>query len=220
MPIVNRRMQLLVFEDAVGISDGYKGIWKSLLERSGLGEGSVRVVIRSAYRTFPKNKLLEWRKTRKSPGFNSSVGMQNQIRAWVRDAIAYHNADGVLCMDPSLLFLLNPDWNQCTLDRLRGGVYITMGIPWVVSLPVSAWHNKAKAKDIAKLNEGFVEKGDFEEYRESQEGEENDLDEDEEHSMEWHDPIVVPYGRIVLQFDMEKMSRLLSRKAQQELIRG
>lgn len=125
-------------------------------------------------------------------------------------------------MDPAILFLLNPDWKQCTLDTLRGGVYIHLGIPWVVCLPITAWHSKAKAKDIAKLNEGFLEKGDFEEFKAERESEEDDDEDDEvdeeddRAKMEWHDPIVIPYGRIVLRFDLQKMARLLGRLRKKE----
>ena len=210
---LERRPVVLVFEDKVGISDGYKGIFRGLLERSGLGESAARVITRSAYRTFSTGDLLEWSKQRKQPGPTTNRAKQLRIMQWVEQVVTQHEADAAVVMDPALLFIFNPDWNQCTLDRLRGGTYIHLGIPFVISLPVTAWHSKAKAKDIAKLNDGFVEKGDFEEYRAQEEDDEDvDLEGDSDGSMEWHEPVVVPYGRIVLQFDLEKVARLVRRK--------
>jgi hypothetical protein len=67
-----------------------------------------------------------------------------------------------------------------------------------------------KTSDIAKLNEGYTDKADWEDFRNAEDGEEEDEDDDES-SMEWHEPIVVPYGRAVLEFDFQKVARLMSR---------
>lgn len=219
MVVAERRYHLLVFEDSVGITAGYKGIWHELLDKCGLQDTVVRVMVRSSYATFKKKQHLEWKKTRKQPGFNTNPQMQQQVRSWVQHCIEQHKPDMIVCFDPALLFILNPIWQQATLDTLRGGLYIAMGLPWIVTLPLTAHHSKMKPKDIAKLNQGFVEKGDFEDYRNSIESEdEDDEDEmnnaDDEHDssrMEWHEPIVIPYGRIVLEFDYQKVARILGR---------
>lgn len=205
---VERRHRLLVFQDAVGISSGYMGIWKSLLERTGLGEKHTHVVLRSAYSNFSKGHLLEWQKKRKQPGFNTNVQKQMATRAWVKMVIEQHEPDMVACQDPALLFLLNNKWDQATLDRLRGGFYVAFDLPWIVTLPITAFHAKMDKKDIAKLNEGYTEKADFEEFRDD---EESDAEDEDDGTMEWHEPVVTPYGKIVLEFDYQKVARIMAR---------
>lgn len=210
MQIPPRRKRLLTFADRVGITTGYRPQWNSLLNRSGITESNTHCVDRSAYSNFAASFLLEWRKSRKQPGFTSSVAKQRAIKAWVDGVIKASEPDIVVCSDPALLFLVNKDWNQATLDRLRGGVYIVDDVVWVICLPISALNTKMKAADIAKLNEGFLEKADWEEYRASEDGEE-DMDDSENETMEWHEPIFVPYGLTVLNFDFAKVGRLLGR---------
>lgn len=226
MKNVNRRKVLLVFEDAIGVTQGYKGLFDSLLLRCGITETTTRVIRRRSYDAFSKKQHMEWRKTRKQPGFNSDPVMQARVRAWVTDCFERHEPDMVVCFDPALLFILNADWSQATLDKLRGGLYIEMGVPWLVTLPMTAHHNKAKATDIAKLNQGFVEKGEFEDFKkeldyadldsgESDDDESDDErdidDENEKARMEWHEPIIIPFGKIVLEYDWQKVARILAR---------
>jgi hypothetical protein len=77
---------------------------------------------------------------------------------------------------------------------------------------MSAFHSKVSSKDIAKLNEGFTEKADFEEWRKEEESEEESSDSDEDDgTMEWHEPIIIAMGHIQLMFDFAKMARIISR---------
>lgn len=218
---MKRRHRVLVFMDAIGITENYKPIWWKLLNGTGITEQNTYVVLRTSYTAFPGKKHLEWKKTRKQPGFNTDAGSQNRVSQWVDECIKQHQPDLIVCFDPALLFLLNPDWSQATLDKLRGGLYIEKDVPWVVTLPLTAWHTKAKSTDIAKLNQGFVEKGDFNDFKQELEydslngesdDEEKDYEEENEKArMEWHEPVVIPFGKIVLQKDFEKVARLLSR---------
>lgn len=209
------------------MTENYKPIWTKLLSKVGINEQNTRIIFRTSYEAFPRKVHLEWKKTRKQPGFNTDPGMMLRVREWVENCIRRHEPDLIVCFDPALLFLLNPDWSQATLDKLRGGLYIEYNIPWVVTLPLTAWHNRAKAKDIAKLNQGFQEKGEFEDYVKeidyeelSKKDDDSDEDEDDERDfedenekarMEWHEPVVIPFGKIMLKFDFEKIARLLSR---------
>lgn len=227
---IERRSRLLVFEDRLGFSDGYKGIWERLCNNAGMGSSLVRITSRSAYRIFSSREILEWKPPRKQPGFSSKPHVQNALRTWVKNVVGDYNPDGIICMDPALFFMCNPSWEQATVDRLRGGVYIIDDVPWLISFPISAYHSKAKPKDLAKLNDGFVEKGDFEEYKSSlDDGEESEDDDDDNDGpmtferdsdddkhvtrsmMQWHEPVIVPYGRIVLSFDLAKMGRILEK---------
>lgn len=220
---MKRRHRVLVFMDAIGVTQNYKPIWWKLLNEAGITETNTHVTLRTSYTAFPKKQHLEWRKTRKQPGFNSDASMQARVTAWVRSCIAQHEPDLIICFDPALLFLLNPDWSQATLDKLRGGLYIEFNLPWVVTLPLTSYHSKAKSTDIAKLNQGFVEKGDFQDYKQELEydelnskddsdDDERDIDDENEKArMEWHEPVVIPFGKIVLRYDLQKVARLLSR---------
>lgn len=218
---MKRRHRVLVFVDAIGITEGYKAIWWKLLNQVGITEQNTYITTRSSYQAFPGKKHLEWKKTRKQPGFNTDPAMQRLVKRWVAGCIEQHKPDLIICFDSALLFLVNPDWLQATLDKLRGGLYIEFGIPWVITLPLTSWHSKAKSTDIAKLNQGFVEKGDFQDYKqeleyeslnsESDDDERDVDDENEKARMEWHEPVVIPFGKIVLKFDLEKVARLLSR---------
>jgi len=221
---MKRRHRGLVFVDAIGITSGYKPIWLKLLAKAGITEVNTHVTTRSSYQHISGKKHLEWKKTRKQPGFNTDPTMQRRVESWVDDCVAMHKPDLVICFDPALLFLLNPDWSQATLDKLRGGLYIEKGIPWVVTLPLTAYHSRAKSNDIAKLNEGFVEKGEFEDFKkeidyenlnkdeDDDEDDERDQESDNEKArMEWHEPVIIPFGKIVLGFDLAKVGRLLSR---------
>lgn len=225
--------KVLVFEDKSGISEGYLGIWQNLLYKAGLGKDNAVVERRSLYHSFNTHDVLEWRKPRKQPGFNTRESNQRAIRLWLSDVISTHKPDLVICMDPALLFLCNPEWEQATIDKLRGGVYVLAGIPWVISMPVTAYYSKAKPKDIAKLNDGFLDKGEFEDFQregvtiDAESDSEDEIDpneakmiydrdsDDDRHiarlMSQWHEPIVVPYGRIVLSFDLSKAGRILRR---------
>lgn len=217
----NRRRILLVFEDAVGITDAYRELFDSLLKRAGITEQNTRVIRRRSYQAFTRKEHLEWRKTRKQPGFNSDELMQQRVRQWVLSCFRDHTPDMVVCFDPALLFLLNSDWAQATLDKLRGGLYIELGVPWVVTLPLTAFHTKAKATDIAKLNQGFIEKGEFNDYKKEldyndleSDDEDDERDEDDENDksrLNWHEPIIIPFGKIVLDYDWQKVARILGR---------
>lgn len=209
-----RRKHVLVFEDAVGITKAYRPIFDRICRSAGLTESNSRISIRSSYRKFDKKQLLHWQPPRKTPGFNPNPAMQNRIRMYVHECISQHEPDFVLCMDPAILFLYNPDWNQAKLDTLRGGVYLYEGptgiIPTLITLPMTAFHTKMSSKDIAKLNDGFIEKADFEEWRSSEDSDKS-APEDEEEEMQWHEPIVVAMGHIQLASDFAKMGRILSR---------
>lgn len=112
-----------------------------------------------------------------------------------------------------MLFMMNDDWTQATLDRLRGGVYLIDGIPWLVMLPITAVNTKTKKADIAKLNSGFTERTEWEATQNSDDDDEepDDDDQDDLARMEWHEPILVPMGRAMIRFDIQKAGRLIQR---------
>jgi hypothetical protein len=216
---VEKRQLILFFEDAVGITKGYKPILQRMLNAAGLGEKTHRYAFRSVYKRFDKKMVLEWSGNRKAPGFSRKPQVQSALRAYVNECIAQHQPAFIVAMDPSILFLFNDNWDQATIDKLRGGVYqyhaeVAGIVPCIVTLPLTAYHNKVSSKDIAKLNEGFVEKADFEEWREKIADGDEDASadsEDEDNTMEWHEPIQVHMGHIMLMFDFAKLARLMIR---------
>lgn len=209
---------ILWFEDKLGITDGYLSIWSSLLQKANLS--AVPVHRRSSYQAFGSRlRLLEQKGNRKLPGFNTDPRAQSTIRRWVCNQI--RDVNPILCIstDPALGFLANPDWDQATVDNLRGGVYEVESRPWVCTLPISAWHRKKSAKDIAKLNDGFKDRESWEAARaESEDAEDGEDDikakeewESEDNSSFWLEPVMVPEGKFVLTADVCKAGRIYHR---------
>lgn len=207
--------KILLFEDKLGITAGYESIWRNLLVKAGLI--GVDVIHRNAHTALGKRHQLLVRKgNRKAPGFNPDPRVINAVATWAGSQIALTKPDLCLCMDPALLFMANPDWDQATLDNLRGGVYKVDGIPFIIMLGIAAWHNKKREKDIAKLNDGYTDREEWEEEHrsESESGDESgDEGDDEERHEEvghvWLEPVSIPYGKFVLLKDLEKANRIL-----------
>lgn len=192
---------ILVFEDKLGITAGYESIWASLIMSCGFVKYDV--IRRNSYRSLGKSmQLLVKKGNRVTPGFNPDEQTQHRIRQWAMSQIQAVRPAGILCMDPVILFMLNPDWDQATLDTLRGGTYRILEIPVVVTLPISAWHVKKQMRDIARMNEGHTER---DEWEESHGGDESDL----ELNHMWLEPTVVPYGKFVLRADIMKLARIM-----------
>lgn len=195
--------KILLFEDKLGITTGYESIWQSLLVQTGFA--STGIDRRNSFRTLGnKVQLLHRSGNRKAPGFNPEPRTQEIIRAWVLAQVNALNPDAIIVMDPAILFMLNPDWDQATLDNLRGGVYWIQRRPTIVMLPISAWHTQKKETDLARLNSGFTEES---EWEEEHGGDEIDAD----LNQMWIEPVVVPYGKFVLKSDLIKIRRILER---------
>ena len=208
----NMAKRILWFEDKLGVTDGYMPIWTGLMAASKLPNGfsllSIDFIRASCYKSLNSLGLqfLVKQGNRIQPGFNPDESVQHRLTSWVMESIK--RADPIMCIstDPALGFLANPDWSQATSDNLRGGVYEVANRPWLCTLPISAWHQKKSSKDIAKLNEGYTNKQDWEEDRE--EDEEDDSDAKENF---WMEPYTVPEGKFVLRADMMKAARITYR---------
>lgn len=197
--------KILLFEDKLGITSGYESIWQSILLQARLVD--VRILRRNSYSYFGNRvPLLSRKGNRKQPGFNPDPRVQNLITRWIENECEQVLPTICICMDPALMFLANPDWDQATGDNLRGGNYRIMGRPWVFTLPISAWHRKKSEKDIAKLNEGYVDK---EEWEEDHGGDSQDT---EQAGAIWMEPVTVPEGRFVLRADIAKAGRVLRKE--------
>ena len=194
----------LLFEDKLGITAGYESIWQQLLLQQGFS--GVSVERRSAYKALGgKLQLLIRKGNRVSPGFNPDPTTRRLVRTWVEQQMNIVKPTVCICMDPSLLFLFNEDWDQSTLDNMRGGHYEFLGVSFIISLGISAWHNKKSQKDIARLNEGYTDK---EEWEAEHGGDEQDT---EGLGAIWLEPVSVPYGKFVLRADLGKANRVMRR---------
>lgn len=198
-------MTILVLEDKLGITSGYAGIWSQMLYSAGLSDQSVRQV--SIWRsTLARNTVLLTRKgNRKSPGFNpSAVAAEAQ---WLREQIQVLNPVAILCMDVAMLGLVESEWDIAIIDNLRGGVYAFDGIPFVVTVPISAIHTQKKPKDIRAMNEGYESEAD---WAAAHGGE--DMEDEEEFFFE---PYTIPYGRWILGADLRKLARVIQKRQTQ-----
>ena len=219
--------RILVFEDKLGITEGYKHAWNSMLLSAGLLGPQFSFFHRKASQHIPQNQLLHWSKQRKTVGFSQNPEHRTATLRWVLGQIQITKATFVVLMDPALLFIVNQDWNQATNEILRGGVYDikvndTQRLKFLVTVPISAINRSVKMKDIAALNNGISDKDEWDELRGRGMGmspvidedgnldEDDDSDEDDEvRSMEWYNPITVPYGKFCIQSDLHKLGRLL-----------
>lgn len=201
-----RTNSILFFSDKLGISQGYQNLWHSLLNSVGLMDYTF--IERNSFRSLGNTvQLLTRIGNRKAPGFNPDPTAQQAIRSWALTQIQVINPLAIACWDPALLFLVNPNWEQATIDLLRGGVYRVLERPFLVMLPVSAWHTQKKQKDIIAMNDGYA---DQEEWEEAHGG----VELDSELNNMWIEPLVVPYGRFVLKADLLKLNRVIGRERQ------
>ena len=213
-------MSVLVLEDKLGITDGYKPAWTSMLLKARMNPGAFiyRSVWRDPRLVKHRAKLLIHKGNRKSPGFNPEV--QSTLRTWFKLILHDTKPQLIICMDVALLGLVEPEWANATIDNLRGGVYRLAGIPVLIMTPVSAINTQKKLKDIQALNEGAgskeeflakqVEPGDDDDDESDRDG----LDDREEKF--FIEPYVIPYGHIILRFDLAKARRLYEQETQIE----
>lgn len=209
--------RILLFADRVGITPSYAPALQRIMVGAGLLQTTI---VRRSYDRFPISKLLHYSKNRKQPGFVQDPTANRLVETWVYEQVALAKPEGVVVMDPALLFMFNNNWNQATLDTLRGGVYWPnkSKIPWLVTLPITAINTHAKAKDIAALNNGYSDKAEWEEsiqvdidYGDDADDDDDDDDDSDQNEdrMHWHEPFVVPYGKYVLGADFAKLGRVL-----------
>lgn len=192
-------MAILVLEDKLGITEGYMQSWASMCLAAGLRPDLMKRY--SAWRSpLAKDHMLLTRKgNRKSPGFNPDPHVKKDVRDWVIYTARHSNAEAILCMDVALLGIVEGKWDIATIDNLRGGVYDFYGIPWLVTVPISAIHNKKSTKDIKAMNDGHESEDDFEE------------DDERDEKEIWIEPYLIPFGKWLLSADLRKLHRILEK---------
>jgi len=188
-------MPILLLEDKLGITEGYRSHWESMCLAAGLNpRGFIHRSLYKDRRTSGKPLMIK-KGNRKTPGFNPEIMglVSTVVGGWIQET----NPELIVCMDLVALGLVEPSWDIATIDNCRGGVYDVKGIKFLVTMPISAINTKKSPKDIKAMNDGFEDKDEWEE----EERNEEEL---------FVEPYTIPYGRWVLGADLRKMNRLLS----------
>jgi hypothetical protein len=187
---------ILVFEDKLGISAGYMDMWENYVIKAGFLPQRFRRF--SAWKSpiMSKFTLLIQKGNRKSPGFNPAV--QRELRMWFSETVTATLPKFIVVMDVALLGLFEENWNNATIDNMRGGVYDYKGIPVLIMTPISAVNRTRQVKDVRAMNDGADSEADWE--------------------MEEHDPeelFIEPYtirsGKWIFQRDLAKLCRLYTK---------
>lgn len=189
--------EILLLEDKLGITSGYSYIWDQLVLNANLGGHHIRRASIWKSPIAKSTKLLTSKGNRKSPGYNPDPGVLAVEATWLRKRIVEAKAEAILCMDLAMLGMVEPDWDNATIDNLRGGLYHFDSIPFLITVPISAVHTKKKQKDIRAMNAG----AENEEEWEDEEHDEKDL---------FIEPYTIPYGKWILQADLKKLTRVIS----------
>lgn len=201
------RYSILLIEDKLGITPGYRSVWESMCLQAGLLNTRItRVNLHNIF--YDKGlQLLRKRGNLVYPVFNDSPEVRGALAQWFRQHFAGtgNQYDLIICQDAAALGLLTDDWRDATIDKLRGGVYSLRGIPCLVTLPISAINKHVLKKDVMALNQA-EDRDTWDALRES-EAAAGDVDEDSEKL--FIPPYTIPSGRWILQRDLEKASRLL-----------
>lgn len=199
-------MTILLLEDKRGISQGYEGIWQSMLMAVGIRPD--RVIRRSVWRSPVAHtvKLLIQKGNRKTPGFNEDTDAQLRIHHWLMSEINRIKPEIIVCMDMALLGQVESGWDWATIENMRGGLYNYFGYPFYVMTPITAVNTRKSTKDIAIMNQGVYSKEEWDE-RHSEDSSENQSEED------INDIFIEPYsislGRWIFAGDLRKLRQII-----------
>lgn len=216
-------MAVLWFTDRFGIRGEYRSIWLQLLNNVGIRPTSVRVV--SLHEELP-GRLLTKFGSRSAPTWEPT--READILARMGKLVKEMGAglEAVVLAAPESLCALRLQPEHCTLGKLRGSVYDTFGVPTLVVLPMSAWTTQVSQRDVAMANYGLTsqdaltasadatdvtpESETFDSDGESEATEEDTADEDDTF---FYVPVMTPVGKMMIQFDVAKLGRLVTGKA-------
>lgn len=151
---------LVYLADRVGVSSGYLPIFNMLLVQARIDPVEVRIF--SVYRRYPQYNWVIPFANRKSPTWNPAH--RERYAEILEILIDGWRPKVIVTADPASLWLTDADPSFATLDVLRGGVYEFSGVKVVVTLPITAWHQQVKEKDIAAANKGFTDKEEYESF--------------------------------------------------------
>lgn len=187
-------MTILLLQDKLGITDGYKPIWERMVTGAGLWPSNFRLVSAWKSQLAGKYTLLTRKGNRKAPGPNPEI--KDVLERWLDTSIQLQKATMIVCMDPAFLGMVESSWDIATIDNMRGGVYDYKGKPFMVIPPISAINTQKKPKDIRAMNDGAESEDEF------------NAEDDEDFFVE---PYTIPYGERILGADLRKVWRVYSR---------
>lgn len=166
--------RILYLTDKYGVSDGYEPAFTKMVQRAGIPRS--RIILANIYALIDK-PLIKYR-NEKTPRFNPD--RKAEILRAVEQRIRAVKPVLIVCSDPVSLGIFT-DWDirVSTIDKCRGGVYNFMGIPVLITLPVTAIHRN--------IDERMVKDSEGEEVK--------------------YEPYKVPQGAWILARDWEKISR-------------
>lgn len=231
---------ILLFQDKLGITDGYTPAWNELVRGAGLDGILIRRLSVYNSEVAKHHQLLVKIGNRKAPGFNPDA--LPAVRQWFETHLNHFAPKVTIIMDPAMFGLFESDQKVATTDHLRGGVYpytTAAGVKTVIVVmtPVSAINRRMDPKEIAALNQGAYSKTEWQELQDFRTHESEDIDEDgdavpageagdEESPSEspadsdeiaeefFYTPYKIPYGRFVLRTDLNRVYRIYHNAAQ------
>jgi hypothetical protein len=190
---------ILVLEDKLGITAGYMDMWENMVIRVGLLPQMFRRY--SLYKSPVVSHLpvLIQKGNRKAPGFNPDSQVATQVRHWFAETVNKTLPQMIIVMDAALLGIFEPNWDNATIDNMRGGVYQYKGATVLIMTPISAVNRQRQLKDVRAMNDGAESKTEWEE---------------EEHDPEelYIEPYTIRSGKWIFQRDLAKLARLTKGK--------
>lgn len=166
--------RVLYLTDKFGVSQGYEPAFTKMVHRAGIPRA--RIIIANIFNLI-QQPLVKYRND-KTPRFNPE--RKDVILKAVEQRVRAIKPTVIVCSDPvSLGIFAQWDMRIATLDKMRGGVYEFMGIPVIVTLPVTAIHRN--------IDERLVRDADDEGVK--------------------YEPYRIPQGSWILARDWEKIAR-------------
>lgn len=141
---------ILWVADRFGMPGHFHRIWLRLLLTTGHQPPEFRIHKLS---DALKRTLLTKLGSRKAPTWipDEAPHIIAQIDRWCDQ----YKPRAVVLSSPESLAYLAMAPEHATLHNLRGSVYWRRGIPFIVSLPISAWATLVSQKDVGAANYGF-----------------------------------------------------------------
>lgn len=216
---------ILWFIDRFGHPGSYHALWLKAVSQAGLNARDTRIV--SLHRQM-KGQLLTKYMSRKAPTWIPERA--NEIKATMAKYIVEVKPRLVVLSAPEALAILDIHPEHATLNALRGSVYWLHGVPFVVTLPITAWVTKVSTKDLHAANFGFESADQMqaaeaakdvthEEPDDSDDEAESDSDADtseadsdaadSDHDSYFYEPVLSPVGQFAIVADYGKIKRIL-----------
>lgn len=141
---------ILWFVDRFGMPGEYQRIWFRVMTEAGLKPARVKLL--SLHKLMGRQLLIKYG-TRKAPTWIPEIG--DLITAKINEIVEQTKPEAVVFAAPEALAFLGINPEVATLHTLRGSVYWRGKIPYLVTLPISAWKSMVNQKDIGAANYGF-----------------------------------------------------------------